>query len=294
MNQNNQNNQNNTYDENIILISLLNTMYTNNIQQIQSLNEMNNEILNIVNNTLLQRRNNNTNRSNRNRNNNTNNTDIINNTNNTHIISSLNRFNNRNRNRNNNINRSNNINRPNNTPYIIDSVIEYTIPITNNQLGLNENLPETIGNSLPRIFQNFLEPIEVFPTPTQIEQATRNIRYCDIIRPLNRSCPISLERFNDTDMVTIIRECRHIFNTSQLNTWFTSNCRCPVCRYDIRNFNININRSEIISDEIVEEENVSNTNQSTISNLLEQLLDPSNNTINTLEILILFSSASHK
>ena len=38
-------------------------------------------------------------------------------------------------------------------------------------------------------------------------------------------------------MVTVIRFCGHIFYTEQLNTWFTSNCRCPVCRYDIRNYN---------------------------------------------------------
>jgi hypothetical protein len=35
----------------------------------------------------------------------------------------------------------------------------------------------------------------------------------------------------------VIRFCGHIFNTEQLNTWFRSNCRCPVCRYDIRRYN---------------------------------------------------------
>jgi hypothetical protein len=60
--------------------------------------------------------------------------------------------------------------------------------------------------------------------------------YCNIVSPINRSCPISLENFNDTDMVSIIRYCGHIFHTEHLNRWFTSNCRCPVCRYDIRNY----------------------------------------------------------
>ena len=40
-------------------------------------------------------------------------------------------------------------------------------------------------------------------------------------------------------MVTVIRFCGHIFSTGSLNTWFTTNCRCPVCRYDIRNYNSN-------------------------------------------------------
>ena len=45
--------------------------------------------------------------------------------------------------------------------------------------------------------------------------------------------------FNDNETVTIIRHCGHIFNSDELATWFQSNCRCPVCRYDIRNFNRN-------------------------------------------------------
>ena len=85
--------------------------------------------------------------------------------------------------------------------------------------------------------QNFFQPIEIYPTQTQIESATRHVRYNDIITPINTSCPISLESFNDNDMVTVIRHCGHIFKSDQLNTWFRSNCRCPVCRYDIRRYN---------------------------------------------------------
>ena len=83
---------------------------------------------------------------------------------------------------------------------------------------------------------SFFEPIVIYPTQSQIELATRNVRYCDIVTPINLACPISLENFNDNDMVTVIRFCGHIFSTASLNTWFTTNCRCPVCRYDIRNY----------------------------------------------------------
>ena len=38
-------------------------------------------------------------------------------------------------------------------------------------------------------------------------------------------------------MVSVIRVCGHIFKTEDLNTWFRSNCKCPICRYDIRNYN---------------------------------------------------------
>jgi len=87
--------------------------------------------------------------------------------------------------------------------------------------------------------QNFFQPVEVYPTTAQIEIATRNVQYCNILNPINRSCPISLETFNDNDMVVVIRFCGHIFKPEQIATWFRSNCKCPVCRYDIRNYNSN-------------------------------------------------------
>ena len=123
----------------------------------------------------------------------------------------------------------------------LQSIFMNSIPYINREqyiYTINQNSNE-INNSFSQLFQNFFEPIEVFPTQSQIESATRCVRYCDIISPINRSCPFSLENFNDIDMVSVIRHCRHIFNTEQLNIWFTSNCRCPVCRYDIRDYNSN-------------------------------------------------------
>jgi hypothetical protein len=105
------------------------------------------------------------------------------------------------------------------------------------QLGITNN--NNTNNAFTQLYQSFFEPVEIYPTQMQIEAATRRVRYSDIISPKNRSCPIVMEDFNDNDMVTIIRHCGHIFNTDEINRWFTSNCRCPVCRYDIRNFNSN-------------------------------------------------------
>jgi hypothetical protein len=98
----------------------------------------------------------------------------------------------------------------------------------------HNNHQETQDARFVRLFNSFLEPIEIHPTPAQIEDATRIIRFGDIINPLNDSCPISLNRFNENDFVSIIRHCNHIFNTSELNSWFLGSCKCPVCRYDIR------------------------------------------------------------
>jgi hypothetical protein len=83
---------------------------------------------------------------------------------------------------------------------------------------------------------SFLDPIEIHPTPAQIEDSTRVVRFGDIVNAMNDSCPISLNRFEENDSVTVIRHCNHIFNSAELNNWFLGSCKCPVCRYDIRTY----------------------------------------------------------
>jgi hypothetical protein len=131
--------------------------------------------------------------------------------------------------------------------------------------------------------ESFFSPVEVYPTPTQVEAATRRVRYCDIVSPLNRSCPISLEEFNDNDMVSVIRQCGHIFKTDELNTWFRSNCRCPVCRYDIRNYRIRDTSNNIVQDI---SSNTLDSNTGLDNNInLDNSTDLDNSTNNLLTIL---------
>jgi hypothetical protein len=113
----------------------------------------------------------------------------------------------------------------NNAPYIIDNFQQYRVPSAGGGAG-RTFFSETL--------RNFYEPVNVYPTQAQIAAATRIVRYSDIGVPRNRSCPISIIDFNDSDMVTIIRNCGHIFHTEELRTWFTTHCTCPVCRFDIR------------------------------------------------------------
>ena len=82
--------------------------------------------------------------------------------------------------------------------------------------------------------ERFFDPVAVYPTQTQIDIATRRVRYRDIATPRNISCPISMADFSDNDIVTVIRHCGHVFATDQLNIWFATHCTCPVCRFDIR------------------------------------------------------------
>lgn len=130
-----------------------------------------------------------------------------------------------------------------NTPPPLNTPLTPEIP--RNFLRTNLSPPRAHMNNRRRpILQNdflvywdsFFSPIPIYPTPTQIEAATRNVRFSDIIRPINTSCPISLETFNDNSQVTMIRHCGHIFNRDMLNSWFQNHSACPVCRYDIRDY----------------------------------------------------------
>ena len=291
----------NVPSEQLLLISILNTMYNDNLRQINSLNASNNEIRNIITN-LLNPRSQTTNRV-RNRHHN--------------YRDSFTRNSNVNSNLNSNLNRI----YIDNLPYIIEDVQEFRIPQSQlndwignpeahdfSQRGTDSNQRRTQmrTSNFTSAFQRFLEPVDVFPTQTQIESATRRARYCDIVSPINRSCPISLENFNDTDIVSVIRYCGHVFHTEDLNIWFRTNCRCPVCRYDIRNYNSNsshiqpqtqtnpstpttpstpLNEAENSSSSLNEERNTRNSsNNSTMPSYINTLFNSIINDVNSQDI----------
>jgi len=126
-----------------------------------------------------------------------------------------------------------------NIPYRAWNIPQANIPQANREGRRQRNNRNTNFSNLSQYFQNFFEPIPIYPSHAQIENATRRSLYQDIVNPVNSSCPISLVPFNDNDTVTIIRHCNHVFHTTQLNSWFRYNCCCPVCRYDIRNYDAN-------------------------------------------------------
>ena len=88
--------------------------------------------------------------------------------------------------------------------------------------------------SIGRLMGTFNDPVNVVATPRQISRATTHRLYEDIETPTNDRCPICLEVFQANSEVTQINNCRHRFNRAELATWFETNVRCPVCRFDIR------------------------------------------------------------
>jgi hypothetical protein len=86
----------------------------------------------------------------------------------------------------------------------------------------------------------------VHPTENEILNATELIHYNDTTEYNNNTCPITLEEFNHGERICQIKHCGHIFREEALRNWFRRNVRCPVCRYDIRNY-INTHRQSDIS-----------------------------------------------
>jgi len=52
----------------------------------------------------------------------------------------------------------------------------------------------------------------------------------------HNTCPITQSPFQSTDRITRIKQCGHCFIEDSLNDWFNQSVRCPVCRYDIREY----------------------------------------------------------
>ena len=107
---------------------------------------------------------------------------------------------------------------------------EYYIPHSSNPdvtslLNLFQSLGATTNTHTPNISNCVLGLI-----PT----VTRTITYSDINNPLNTQCPIILNNFEPSSEVVQILGCGHIFTSAGITTWFRTNPKCPVCRYDVR------------------------------------------------------------
>lgn len=107
---------------------------------------------------------------------------------------------------------------PNNLRENLFSML-YTVPVA---LRTNVNNASSSGRSAP--------------TNDQINRATLNTVFSNILSPVNATCPISRDEFNDDSQITMIRGCNHIFNRESLREWFVNHATCPMCRNDIRDY----------------------------------------------------------
>jgi hypothetical protein len=143
---------------------------------------------------------------------------------------------------------------------------------TNGFLGLGtlSNIRNPFQDSIPTnilparvrntpLFRNILQPhnqydyedVIVTPSVQQITIATETFPFIET--EIEEVCPITREPINNGEEICRIRYCGHIFKTAALMSWFQRNVRCPVCRYDIRDY-IYPRSQEQVSQIISEEE----------------------------------------
>ena len=104
------------------------------------------------------------------------------------------------------------------------------------------------------------------PSASTISRATLNTRYASIVSPVNTTCPISRDEFEDNSEITMIRGCNHIFNRASLREWFVNHSTCPMCRNDIHNYR--------------EEPGIGASASSDVSNIYSRIMDNSRNFTN--------------
>lgn len=87
-----------------------------------------------------------------------------------------------------------------------------------------------------------LTPVTVRPTQIQLDRATEleagNVRFTI---DEGATCTVCQETFRSegSGQLRRIRHCGHTFHQNCIDTWFGSHVRCPVCRYDIREYSNN-------------------------------------------------------
>ena len=127
------------------------------------------------------------------------------------------------------------------------------------------------------------EDVIVSPTQREIDNAVEVFVYNENITQPTSRCPITMEEFAVGDRISRIRYCEHIFREDAINNWFRLNVRCPVCRYDIREYTNNVtdtsnnvtdtsNNVTDVSNTSIDETEAEITNQITseLTNLLTQ------------------------
>lgn len=148
------------------------------------------------------------------------------------------------------------------------------------------NVIPSLFTSTPQVnnfFENMFQNVMVRPTAEQINQSTETLIYNSQLELLNSSCPIRLENFQEGENIRRIVSCGHCFSENSFNQWFQNNTRCPVCRYDIRDFSVddssgnNLNNENIVSDVSFNLDRESNIVGDVFATTIQSAFDPSNN-----------------
>ena len=129
-------------------------------------------------------------------------------------------------------------------------------------------------------------PVRIRPSIRQIRNATEVVVYSQLsqdIRDTQLRCPIDIVDFSPEDTVLRIRHCGHIFREMNLRQHFRRNPRCPLCRFDIRDYTATIRNSPPSGTTPASIRNaravLARVNETLETNLSSSQSDPSANTI---------------
>jgi hypothetical protein len=157
--------------------------------------------------------------------------------------------------------------------------------------------PNIEHNRIGRAANWFNQNVIVAPTQEQIDAATANYEYSSETAVNNTNCPITLDEFQEGEQVIRIEHCGHTFRRDAIQNWFQGNVRCPVCRYDIREFTQPSQDETIPTQRTPErslsDEDIYNSLRSSITNSLSDIIneyysttDASQNLVYTFEFPI--------
>ncbi len=116
--------------------------------------------------------------------------------------------------------------------------VETDTPITWNPLFQNavngiDFLTYVLGTSYDEMYQRIIEEQSAQEQDLQRDDSVdinvKSQRYDTTVKA-NNSCPICMEQFGNSDMVTEIVKCGHIVCTSCVKEWAKYNAICPLCR----------------------------------------------------------------
>ena len=127
-----------------------------------------------------------------------------------------------------------------------------------------------------------LSSVPITPCEEQINNATISDTFENIENTSDQTrCPIDQQEFVPSDNILKIRYCGHIFKSHNLKNWFNHSSRCPVCRYDIRDYsNNNVSNNDISSNDVSSNDVSSND----VSSNDVSSNDVSSNTVSTNDV----------
>ena len=131
---------------------------------------------------------------------------------------------------NNSNNNSNNNSMDNSMDISMDNINQ---PINNSHILSSNQLGEYIVYYYPSNITRYDEPDSL--TQEQFNICVRDISYTELHN--ETICPITLDNFIIGETISEIRQCNHIFKKNGLMNWLSRNIKCPICRYDLRNYN---------------------------------------------------------